>query len=27
VRLNTEGYAIVGLVNTPSGDTIWIGER
>src|SRR5580700_4108937 len=27
LRLNTEGYAIVGLVNTPSGDTIWIGER
>jgi len=27
VKLNTEGYAIVGLVNTPSGDTIWIGER
>lgn len=27
VQLNIEGYAIVGLVNTPAGDTIWIGER
>jgi hypothetical protein len=27
VKLNIEGYAIVGLVNTPTGDTIWIGER
>jgi len=27
VQLNIEGYAIVGLVNTPTGDTIWIGER
>lgn len=27
VQMNIEGYAIVGLVNTPAGDTIWIGER
>lgn len=27
VQMNIEGYAIVGLVNTPTGDTIWIGER
>ena len=27
ITLNTQGYAIVGLVNTPTGDTIWIGER
>jgi hypothetical protein len=27
VQMNVEGYAIVGLVNTPAGDTIWVGER
>ena len=27
VQMNIEGYAIVGLVNTPAGDSIWVGER